>query len=79
MCNILSIDRASSSVCNALFFLWVVFYLCSLLPCTFDGWVPSLDFYLQDRGNTDCVPVIVEVLIFYTMNLEHPHRCSVCM
>jgi len=22
-------------------------YLCSLLPCTFDGWVPILHFYLQ--------------------------------
>jgi hypothetical protein len=22
-------------------------YLCSHLPCTFDGWVPILDFYLQ--------------------------------
>ncbi len=22
-------------------------YLCSLLPCTFDGWVPILDFYLK--------------------------------
>jgi hypothetical protein len=29
-------------------------------------------------GNTDCVPVTVEVLTFHTMNLEHPHRCSVC-
>jgi hypothetical protein len=29
-------------------------------------------------GNTDCVPVTVEVLIFYMMNLEHLHWCSVC-
>jgi hypothetical protein len=33
---------------EALFFLWVVsIYLCSHLPCTFDGWVRILDFYLH--------------------------------
>jgi hypothetical protein len=29
------------------FFLWVVYvYSCPQFPCTFDGWVPVLDFYL---------------------------------
>jgi hypothetical protein len=39
-----------------------------------DGF-PALIF-IYKTGNTDCVPV--EVLIFYTMNLEHPHQCSAC-
>jgi hypothetical protein len=41
---------------------------------------PSLKQLNMDgewAGNTDCVPVTVEVLIFYTMNLEHLHWCSV--
>ncbi len=33
--------------CSLLFFLWVVFTCVLFLPCTFDGWVPILDFYLQ--------------------------------
>ncbi len=31
--------------CLLSFFLWV--YSCTLLPYTFDGWVPILDFYIQ--------------------------------
>ncbi len=33
--------------CLLSFFLWVVFHSCSHLLCTFDGWVPVLDFYIQ--------------------------------
>jgi len=33
-------------VCFCIFFLDCD-YMCSHLPCTFDGWVPVLDFYMQ--------------------------------
>ncbi len=48
MCNILSIDRASVFAMPC-FFFGLCLLVFSLLPCTFDGWVPRLDFYLQER------------------------------
>ncbi len=46
--------------CLLLFFFGLCVYLCSLLPCTFDGWVLILDFYvhgflLKDNFNDSLV------------------------
>jgi hypothetical protein len=40
-------------ICFCFFSLGCV-YLCSHLPCTFDGWVPILDFYLQGFSSFLC-------------------------
>jgi hypothetical protein len=42
------------------FFLGCV-YLCSHLPCTFDGWVPILDFYLQDFSSISTSPWFIRL------------------
>jgi hypothetical protein len=42
--------------CLLLFFLWLV-STCFYLPCTFDGWVPILDFYLHGFSSSKLVKV----------------------
>jgi len=73
---ILSIGRASVFVKPCFFFLWVVsIYLCSHLPCTFDGWLRILDFYL--RGfSSDKTPSLEEPSPAITARLEMGVTCA---
>jgi hypothetical protein len=51
-------------------------YLCSHLPCTFDGWVPILDFYLQGFSSTWLS--VWKQINTSGVQINHPHRRKRC-